>query len=231
MKDFKITASNKGIEKAGSGAELAQLISAAGMLPLLSSDIQGFSAEELVADDCRYVVFPDGGWDWPLWKWKGSIITDGGFVYGKFFNGKAGFVSRKWWPELCNYRRSQHPVAEGSIEEAILATLTEQGSLITRELRAACGFTGPKMRSRFDAYITRLQMACRIVTEDFVYPRDKHNREYGWGWSLLTTPEQLYGFDSCKSAHTPEESYNNMSTHLRQLLPNATDQQISKILK
>ena len=34
-----------------------------GFLPLLDSGIAGYSAEELVSDDCRYVVFPDGGWD------------------------------------------------------------------------------------------------------------------------------------------------------------------------
>ena len=155
-----------------------------GFLPLLDSGIRGYSAEDVVDVDCRYVVMDDGGWDWPLWKWKGPIVTEGRCVYGKFFAGKAGFVSKDWWPDLCNYRRSSRPApAEGSIDEAILLTLAEHGSLITRELRAACGFDGPKMRSKFDGYVTRLQMACRIVTEDFVYPTDKHGREYGWGWS------------------------------------------------
>ena len=150
-----------------------EYIQEVGFLPLLDSGIRGYSAEDVVDEDCRYVVFSDGGWDWPLWKWKGPIVTEGRCVYGKFFAGKAGFVSREWWTDLCNYRRNIHPApAEGSIEEAILLTLMEQGSLITRELRAACGFTGPKMRSRFDSYVTRLQMSCRIVTEDFVYPRD-----------------------------------------------------------
>ena len=116
-----------------------------GFLPLLNSGISGFSAEEAVSDDCRYVVFPDGGWDWPLWKWKGPIVTDGNCVYGKFFNKKAGFISREWWPDFCNYRRSRHPLPQlGSIEEAILLTLQEHGSLITRELRAACGFDGDR---------------------------------------------------------------------------------------
>ena len=184
-----------------------------GFLPLLDSGIRGYSAEELVDDDCRYVMLPDGGWDWPLWKWKGPVVTDGHCVYGKFFAGKAGFVSRDWWPDLCNYRRSKYPAPqEGSIEEAILLTLQEHGSLITRELRAACGFTGPKMRSRFDSYITRLQMACRIITEDFVYPRDKHNREYGWGWSLLTTPERLLGQEACLCSRTPQESFDPRRT-------------------
>jgi len=214
-----------------SGAQLEALVQEVGFLPLLRSSVRGFSAEEVVADDCRYVVFPDGGWDWPLWKWKGPVVSAGNCLYGKFFDSKAGFISRAWWPDFCNYRRSKNPApAENSIEDVILTTLATQGSLITRELRAACGFTGPKMRSRFDAYVTRLQMACRIVTEDFVYPVDKHGREYGWGWSLLTIPEALHGRDSCRCDRTPEESYARLSAHLHRLLPGATDRQIEKLL-
>jgi hypothetical protein len=124
-----------------------------------------------------------------------------------------------------------HPApAEGTIEDAILMTLGEHGSLITRELRAACGFTGPKMRSKFDGYITRLQMACRIVTEDFVYPRDRHNREYGWGWSLLTTPESLFGKEACQSPHTPAESFERLLLHLRAVLPEASEKQLQKLI-
>ena len=211
--------------------ELMALIQQVGFLPLLDSGVRGYSAEDLVDDDCRYVVFPDGGWDWPLWKWKGPIVQEGNCVYGKFFAGKAGFVSREWWPDLCNWRRSKFPPpVEGSIEETILMTLAENGSLITRELRTACGFTGPNMRSKFDGYITRLQMVARIVTEDFVYPTDKHGREYGWGWSLLTTPEALYGRDACQCERTPEESYQRIFDHLRQLLPEATERQIRKLI-
>jgi len=218
--------------KIHSQIELMEVIRQVGFLPLLDSGISGFSAEEMADDDCRYVVLPDGGWDWPLWKWKGPVVTEGNCVYGKFFAGKAGFVSREWWPDFFNYRRSTHPAPEeNSIEEAILLTLAEQGSLITRELRAACGFTGPKMRSRFDGYVTRLQMGCRIVTEDFVYPQDKHGRDYGWGWSLLTTPEQLLGLDACRCDRTPEESYQRMFDCLKTVLPKATGKQIQKLLK
>lgn len=202
-----------------------------GLLPLLNSGIPGYSAEDIVSEECRYVVFPDGGWDWPLWKWKGQIVAEGNCVYGKFFAGKAGFVSREWWPDLYNYRRSksQEP-EEGTIEDAILQTLHENGSMITRELRAACGFTGKNMRSKFDGYITRLQGACRIVTEDFIYPTDKHGREYGWGWALLSLPEQLLGREACHCDRTPEESYARLHDHLRTLLPQATERQIEKMI-
>ena len=107
-------------------AQLMEYIQQIGFLPLLDSGIYGYSAEDIVADDCRYILLPDGGWDWPLWKWKGPIVTEGNCVYGKFFAGKAGFISKQWWGDFCNYRRSTHPVPqEGTIEDAILMTLRE----------------------------------------------------------------------------------------------------------
>ena len=210
--------------------EMMAAIEELGFVPLLDGGIAGFSAEEMVDDACRYVATADG-WDWPLWKWKGPLITEGDCVYGKFFNSKAGFVSMKWWPHLCNWRRSKSPTpAPGSIEETILLTLQEHGSLITRELRAMCGFTGAKMRSRFDSYVARLQMQCRIVTEDFIYPRDRHGREYGWGWSLLTTPERLLGREACQCEHSPEQSRELIATHLHRILPHATQSQLDRLI-
>jgi len=47
-------------------AELMAYIQQLGFLPLLDGVVASFSADNVVADDCRYVVLPDGGWDWPL---------------------------------------------------------------------------------------------------------------------------------------------------------------------
>ena len=214
-----------------SAAGLMELIDEIGFLPLLDSGIPGFSAEEIVDEDCRYVVFSDGGWDWPLWKWKGQIVTEMPCLYGKFFNKKAGFISKQWWADFCNYRRSKYPYPSvETLEGAILDTLKMSGSLITRELRAACGFNGKGMRSKFDGYITRLEMATYIVTEDFVYPRDKHGREYGWGWSLLNTPEALYGKEACTSSNSPEASFQRIYGQFKKILPDATDKQILRLI-
>lgn len=212
--------------------ELMVRIQQIGFLPLLDSDIPGFCAEEMMAPECRFTRFNDGTWEWPLWEWKSAVVTEGRCVYGKFFASKAGFVSQAWWPDLYNWRRSQHPVPEAdSIEGIILTTLLEHGSMIARDLRAACNLTGQKMRSKFDAIICRMQMGCLIVTEDFVYPTDKHGREYGFGWSLLTTPERLLGLEACQCNRTPEESFNRMYDHLANLHPYATEKQITKLIK
>ncbi len=172
-----------------SATGIMELIQKIGFLPLLDSGIEGFSAEDIVAEDCGYVRLPEGGWDWPLWKWKGEIVQEMPCMYGKFFNKKAGFISQEWWPDFCNYRRS-----------------------------------------KFDGYLTRLEMATYIVTEDFIYPRDKHNHEYGWGWSLLNTPEDLYGREACQCNRTPQESYQRIFEHLKEILPDASDKQIIKLI-
>lgn len=212
-------------------AELTGFIQHIGFLPLLRIGIPGWSAEEVMDEDAQYTSLPDGGWEWPLWEWKGNILKDCGCAYGKFFNKKAGFVSREWWPDFCNYRRSRYPYPpEGSIDDIILQTLGESGSLITRRLRAACGFNGPRMRSRFDAFLTRLEMGGYIVTEDFVYPQDRHGHSYGWGWSLLTTPEKLFGKEACHPDRTPEESGERLLRHFRSILPDVPDATLNRLL-
>lgn len=219
------------MEKILSCAEMIEYVNEIGLLPLLPMGIKGWSADEAVDPECRYVILDDGSWEWALWKWKGDIIKETGCAYGKFFRQKAAFVSREWWPDLCNWRRTAFPAPEeNSIDDLILQTLRENGSMVTRQLRKECGFTGPKMRSRFDAHISKLQMACRIVTEDFVYPRDRNGHEYGWGFSLLTTPERLFGLDACHIERTPQESFDRLFAHLRSILPDTPDKRLRSLL-
>lgn len=211
--------------------ELMDLIKEVGILPLLNLGVPGWSADDVADEDCKYVVLPDGGYEWPLWEWKGDIIRETGCAYGKFIDKKATFISKELWPDFCNYRRSLMPYpSEDSIEYGIIETLKEGGSMITRDLRRACGFTGPKMRGKFDGFVTRLQMRGYIVTEDFVYPHDKHGRQYGWGWSLLTTPESLFGREACEIDSTPEKSYERLMAQMRKILPDVDEKRLKKLL-
>lgn len=212
--------------------ELIEYINEIGFLPLLRMRLGGWSAEEAVDEDCRYAALPDGGWEWPLWNWKGDIIQECGCAYGKFFDRKAAFISREWRPDFCNYRRSVFPYPEqGSVEDMILQTLRENGSMITRDLRKACGFTETKMRGKFDAFVSRLEMGGYIVTENFIYPKDRHSRNYGWGWALLTTPESFLGKDSCHPDRTPEESRQRMKKHFQMLFPYSDERLLDSLLK
>jgi len=212
--------------------QLVEYIHEIGFLPLLKMGYGGWSAEEVVDRSCQYQKLPNGSYEWKLWKWKGTVLQESGCAYGRFFGGNAGFISHEWWLDFCNWRRSRFPLpAEDSIEGLILQTLQDSGSMVTRQLRAACGFVGPKMRGKFSTYVSHLEMACRIVTEDFVYPIDKEGKEYGWGWSLLTTPEQRFGNYDCQAKRSPEESYNRLKSHFHKILPTFPDMLIASILR
>lgn len=87
------------------------------------------------------------------------------------------------------------------------------------------------MRSRFDGYVTRLEMGGYIVTEDFVYPRDRYGRKYGWGWSLLTTPETLFGPDACRPDRSPQESRERILAQLRKILPETAGPRLVALLR
>ncbi len=202
-------------------AELVTAVDEIGFLPLLNMGLGNWSAEGISTRECQYRKLPNGSWEWPLWKWKGQVIEESGCAYGRFFRGNKGFVSKALWPDFCNFRRAvnRHP-AQGSVEEAILSTLQDVGSMTTKDLRKACGFTGDRhMRSRFDAFLARLERSCYIVTEDFVYPLNRHGNEYGWGLSLLTTPERLMGYDACRVDRDPEESRQAILDHFGRVMP------------
>lgn len=57
--------------------DLMECIQQVGFLPLLESGIQGYAAESLMGEECRFTQFEDGSWEWPLWQWKGSVVREG----------------------------------------------------------------------------------------------------------------------------------------------------------
>ena len=39
------------------------------------------------------------------WEWREIIARSGKVAYGKFFDKKAGFISKQWFPYFANFRR------------------------------------------------------------------------------------------------------------------------------
>ncbi len=203
-----------------------------GILPLLSMGICGWSVQEMASAECQYHRGADGSIEWPLWKWKGDVIRECGCAYGRFLDRKACFISKEWWPDFCNYRRSRFPQPPSdSVEGMILAALKEHVHLDTRALRAACGFEGAKQRGRFATYIARLEMGCYVVAEDFVYQKDRHGKEFGIGSTVLTAPETLLGRDACCLERSATDSKDRLIGQLRSILPDSSDDLFDFLLK
>ena len=68
--------------------DLERMVLDLGFLPFFKKSIEGFSVEELTSPELWF----EDGVDGP-WEWKGPVIRNWKCTYGKFFGGRAGFVS------------------------------------------------------------------------------------------------------------------------------------------
>lgn len=81
--------------------EAVKYIEEVGFLPLFQNAIPGFSLEERTISENWWC----GDEKKDPWIWRELIARDGKIAYGKFFDKKAGFISRKWLPIFANVRR------------------------------------------------------------------------------------------------------------------------------
>ncbi|MCD8147715.1 MAG: hypothetical protein LUD84_10665 [Clostridiales bacterium] len=211
--------------------DLVDMVQEYGFLPLLKNKIPGFSVEEHTPSEYWFAENVDGPWEW-----KGPVIRKTGCAYGKFFAGKAGFISREWYCDFANYRRdgydfdARYDDGLARIQDKkVYDILTAYPSLLSKEWRR---LTGIPKRGEFDAIVNRLQMQGYVVTADFEYARDKYGNAYGWGLARYATPEQFFGtgFRNAVYRCAPEESGERIEQYLRSLLPQAKEAQIKRVL-
>ncbi|MBQ4364742.1 MAG: hypothetical protein II804_00580 [Clostridia bacterium] len=216
--------------------DLLEAIERFGFLPFFSGSIPGFSLEEHAAADIWYSAADD---TWKAWDWKGPVIRESRCAYGKFFENKAVFISREWFPDFANYRRDGYDFDArfddglASFRDRELFELVDANApVLSRELKRIGNYRKGGKKG-FETSITRLQAQGYVLISDFVYAADRLGQPYGWGVAEYSTPERFFGGDFCSRVYrrTPEESYERLFQHLQTLFPDADDAVIRKVLK
>ena len=213
--------------------DLEQAVQELGFLPYFANSIPGFSIEENVAPQAWFSDEPG------TWEWKGPVINDLNCAYGKFFEKKAVYISKDWFPDFANYRRDGYDF-DARFEDGLAAyrdrtlydLLKGEGPVLSKRLKYLGNYRKGGNRG-FDTVINRLQAQCYVLISDFVYMTDKNGKEYGWGVAEYSTPEQFMGRDFTEKVYqrSPEESYARICEHLHEILPDASDQAIRKLIK
>ena len=204
-----------------------------GFLPFFENEIPGFSIEEHTPARLWFSETEDGPWEW-----KGPAARSGACVDGKFFKGRAGFISLRWFPAFANYRRDGYDFDAlyddgfaSHKDKQVYDTLAAHGSLLSKELKSLCNYRKDGNKG-FDGVITRLQMQSYVSIADFEYAVDKTGRQYGWGIARYTTPEAQFGPALMEEAYreAPEASRRRVYAHIQGLFPAADERQIRSLL-
>lgn len=105
------------MEKRRGREALESAVDEYGFLPIFINFVPGFSIEEHVSQDAW---FSD---EEGVWEWKGPVIREMGCAYGKFFENKAAFVSREWFPDFANisYLNSERHEDLRKHEQSVIA--------------------------------------------------------------------------------------------------------------
>ena len=213
--------------------DLLALVQEIGFLPLFANDISGFSVEERT---------PAGDWwvDDPAvdpWAWRQVLTPNDNVAYGKFFDKKAGFVSKDWFPDFANYRRDGYDY-EGLYEDGkmkyrnkqIMDAFEADERMKGLEILSCDLKKKAAVEKGFEGSVTELQMQTFLIVSDFRQRRNKLGIGYGWHVSALMTPETKWGYDFVNGYEgKPEEAWWRIREQVKRFFPEAEDAGIRKI--
>ena len=150
------------------------------------------TAEDLIAAVNEYGVLP-------FWTLREQAINTNEFVYGKFVNKKATFVSKEVFPYLAALRRDGYD----------FDSLTDEGKAPRREVeimnavgdKPTPSYTlGKSLQMKgFDGAVTSLQNKTYLCL---------NFKKSAMGTALLCRPEDVFGYDYVRGKYslTPQEN-------------------------
>ena len=220
-------------------ADAKELILKVGFLPLFENGAAGFSAEERVTASSWWTDDPETD----PWSWRVILAGDPEIAYGKFFDKKAGFISREWFPVFANYRRDGYdfdalwedglaPYRQKKIMDVFLPDERMAGiELLSPDIKETAGF-GKGGEKNFEGVLTELQMRCYLIMSDFRQRRNKKGEPYGWHIAAFETPETKWGYAHVTGGYRedPEASFERILSRARAHFPEADEAKLKKAL-
>ena len=220
--------------------DLLELLRHIGFLPLFAGEIAGFSVEERTLASSWW----SGDIQSDPWEWRIALAGHPEIAYGKFFDKKAGFIHRDFFPMFANYRRNGYDFDslfdEGLVPHRakrimdVFEQINEAGGneIMSNELKEKAGFNKEGGEKNFEGVLTELQMQTYLIVSDFRQRKNKNGEEFGWHIGVMKMPETKWGYDFISSQYNeePSDSWQKIVAQIRSFFPQADEQQIQKTL-
>ncbi len=212
--------------------ELFDLIEKVGFIPLFKCCIEGFSVEELTS----HLNWWGEDEEKDPWEWRKAAAASGNIAYGKFFNKKAGYISRGWFPAFAALRRegmdfeSRYESGLSSYGQKRIMELLADGPMPSFELKRAAGFMKDGEKN-FEGAITALQMQTYVLVRGFERKKNAFGREYGWGCAVYSTADMLFGEKHIESCLSPKDAKAMIEKRIIEFFPDVSMKQAEKLVR
>ena len=165
------------------------------------------------------------------WAWRHMLADHPEIAYGKFFNRKAGFLHKDWFPVFASYRRNGYDfdaLCDDELAPYKWKNAMEQFFLDDQLV----GKVLPASDIKEESIKTDLQMRTYLITMGFTQKRNKKGQPYGWHLATLGTPETKWGYDFVTSAYSmsPQNCWETIRGHMLKLYPAASDDALWSLL-
>ncbi|MBR3927862.1 MAG: hypothetical protein IKJ65_02535 [Clostridia bacterium] len=214
--------------KLRSADDMTALVNEMGFLPLFDVGVKGFSVEEMTRGQWWTGLSDDP------WHWREIAAREGEIIYAKIFGGRAGFVSKAWFPKFANYRRNGYDFdsaweegLETPKNRSIMECVSLSPMIMTSDIKKQVGKTG------FEGALTHLEMKTYLIIRGFDRKKNRFQEPYGWSIGVMDTPENAFGYDWTTSAYSedPEKSHADILSHIESVLPDVDRITLEKILQ
>lgn len=227
--------SGDGAARLRSPEDVIAEVNRVGLLPLFAGEIPGLSVEERTPDTWWWSGDPERD----PWYWREAIAASGRAVYGKFFGGRAGFVSLDCFPRFANVRRDGYDFdalyedGKASLRcKKVMDCFALRPELPSYELKRLAGF-GKGGEPNFDGTVTKLQMQAYLAIRAFRRRRNAHGEEYGWPVAVYTPAEALLEPGAMELAYReePGESAGRLFEFLSGRVPGAGTSALMRLIR